>query len=258
MPGSAWSPTAAGSTSRRTFASRRWIRRACWRRSTPAQVDGYATSLPFTTEAVVKDKAVMLASAVERRARSAAVRLWSRLHAPRHCTKQREKCVRVTRALAAANKLHRGEAGRGARHPAEALREDGPGTCSPPPGRSVSQAHAKDIRVTIPGLEHSQKVSLEAKLLEPKDALKSFDGLYTDEFVKVEAMYSATIGSHPLRICRSRDPAGQGHAAAQRRSCWPASRRNRARSGWRRSTRWPICRCAHSSTSMWCPTRATR
>ena len=50
--------------------------------------------------------------------------------------------------------------------------------------KTVAQAHAKDIRVTVPGLEHSQKVSLEAKLLEPKDALKSFDGLYTDEFVR--------------------------------------------------------------------------
>ena len=48
----------------------------------------------------------------------------------------------------------------------------------------VAQAHAKDIRVTVAGLENSQKVSLEAKLLEPKDALKSFDGLYTDEFVQ--------------------------------------------------------------------------
>jgi hypothetical protein len=45
-------------------------------------------------------------------------------------------------------------------------------------------AHAKDIRVTVRQLENSQKVSLDAKLLEPKDALKSFDGLFTDEFVK--------------------------------------------------------------------------
>jgi hypothetical protein len=48
----------------------------------------------------------------------------------------------------------------------------------------TQQAHAKDIRVKIPQLVNSQKVSLEAKLLEPKDALKSFDGLFTDEFVK--------------------------------------------------------------------------
>ena len=34
-PGSAWSPAAAGSTSSRTSASRRWIRPACWRRCRP-------------------------------------------------------------------------------------------------------------------------------------------------------------------------------------------------------------------------------
>ncbi|HEX5959479.1 MAG TPA: hypothetical protein VFY92_12595, partial [Hyphomicrobiaceae bacterium] len=45
-------------------------------------------------------------------------------------------------------------------------------------------AHAKDIRVTKAMLENSQKVSLVAKLLDPKDALKSFDDLFTDEFVK--------------------------------------------------------------------------
>jgi hypothetical protein len=48
----------------------------------------------------------------------------------------------------------------------------------------VAAAHARDLRVTVPGLEHSQQVSLEAKLLEPKDALAKFDGLTTDEFVR--------------------------------------------------------------------------
>jgi len=50
--------------------------------------------------------------------------------------------------------------------------------------KTVSQAHARDLRVTVPGLTHSQQVSLEAKLLESKDELKSFDGLYTDEFIR--------------------------------------------------------------------------
>ena len=49
---------------------------------------------------------------------------------------------------------------------------------------TVAQAHARVVRVSVPGLDHSQKVSLEAKLLEPKDALTNFDGLYTDEFVR--------------------------------------------------------------------------
>jgi hypothetical protein len=33
-------------------------------------------------------------------------------------------------------------------------------------------------------LENSQKVSLGAKLLEAKDVVKSFDGLFTDEFLR--------------------------------------------------------------------------
>ena len=38
--------------------------------------------------------------------------------------------------------------------------------------------------MTVPQLENSQKVSLDAKLLDPKDALKSYDGLFSDEFVR--------------------------------------------------------------------------
>ena len=37
---------------------------------------------------------------------------------------------------------------------------------------------------SLKGLENAEKVSLEAKLLKPEDALKSYDGLYTDEYVK--------------------------------------------------------------------------
>lgn len=48
----------------------------------------------------------------------------------------------------------------------------------------VQSAHAKDVRITVPQLEHSQKVSLDAKLLAPNDALKSFDDLFTDELAK--------------------------------------------------------------------------
>jgi hypothetical protein len=48
----------------------------------------------------------------------------------------------------------------------------------------AQKAHAKDIRVTMLQLENSQKVSLAAKLLDPKDALQSWDGLFSDEFVR--------------------------------------------------------------------------
>jgi hypothetical protein len=48
---------------------------------------------------------------------------------------------------------------------------------SPPPAvlatawQVVSKAHANDIKVPVVGLDNSQKVSLEAKLLDPKDTL---------------------------------------------------------------------------------------
>ena len=48
----------------------------------------------------------------------------------------------------------------------------------------ASKAHALDARITIESLTNSQRVSLEAGLLDPKDALSSFDGLFTDEFLR--------------------------------------------------------------------------
>ena len=146
-------------------------------------VDGFATSLPFTTEAVVKGKAIMLASGASDAPDLLPFAYGLIYTRPDMCTKQRDKCVRVTRALAAANQIHPGEAGRGAGDPKKRFDKMDQQVLAAA-WKTVAQAHAKDLRVTVPGLEHSQKVSLEAKLLDPKDALKSFDGLYTDEFVK--------------------------------------------------------------------------
>jgi NitT/TauT family transport system substrate-binding protein len=146
-------------------------------------VDGYATSLPFTTEAVVKGSAVMLASAVSDAPDLLPFAYGLVYTRPDTCTKQREKCVRVARALAGATAFI-------AAQPAAALdllkkRFDkmDPAVLAAA-WQVVAAAHAKDVRVTVPGLEHSQQVSLEAKLLESKDALTKFDGLYTDEFVR--------------------------------------------------------------------------
>lgn len=146
-------------------------------------IDGYATSLPYTTEAVVKGDAVMLASAVSDAPDLLPFAYGLVYTRPDTCTKAREKCVRVARALADANRFI-------LEQPADALallkkrfeRMDAAVLAAAWP--IVAKAHARDLRVTIPGLEHSQQVSLEAKLLEPKDALTKFDGLYTDEFLR--------------------------------------------------------------------------
>jgi NitT/TauT family transport system substrate-binding protein len=146
-------------------------------------VDGYATSLPFTTEAVVKGSAVMLASAVSDAPDLLPFAYGLVYTRPDTCVKQREKCVRVARALAGATAFINAQ-------PAAALDllkkrfDKMDAAVLAAAWQVVSAAHAKDVRVTVPGLEHSQQVSLEAKLLERKDALTKFDGLYTDEFVR--------------------------------------------------------------------------
>jgi ABC-type nitrate/sulfonate/bicarbonate transport system substrate-binding protein len=146
-------------------------------------IDGFATSLPFTTQAVVKGSAVMLASAVTDAPDLLPFAYGLVYTRPDMCTKSREKCVRIVRALAAANKFILDK-------PDEALgilkkRFDkmDPAVLAAA-WQVVSKAHAGDIRIPVAGLENSQKVSIEAKLLDPKDTLKDFDGLHTAEFLR--------------------------------------------------------------------------
>ncbi len=146
-------------------------------------IDGYATSLPFTTQAVMKGSAVMLATAVTDAPDLVPFAYGLIYSRPELCREQREKCARMARAMKGAAQFIQEK-------PNEALEllKKRFSTMDPQllaaAWKVVASAHAKDIRVTVPGLENSQKVSLEAKLLEPKDALKSFDGLYTDEFLR--------------------------------------------------------------------------
>jgi NitT/TauT family transport system substrate-binding protein len=146
-------------------------------------LDGFATSLPFTTQAVMKGSAVMLASAVTDVPDLLPFAYGLVQTKPETCQQQREKCVRIVQALRNANKMITDR-------PNEALELLKKRFANMDPAllaeafKVVSAAHAKDVRVTVPGLEHSQKVSLEAKLLKPEDALKSYDGLFTDEFTK--------------------------------------------------------------------------
>lgn len=146
-------------------------------------IDGYATSLPFTTQAVVKGSAVMLASAVSDVPDLLPFAYGLLYTRPDMCTKEREKCVRMVRALAATNAFI-------IEKPDEALNlvrkrfEKIDPVLLKEAWQVVVKAHAKDLSVSTASLDNSQKVSLEAKLLEPKDALQNFDGLFTDEFLR--------------------------------------------------------------------------
>ena len=94
-------------------------------------------------------------------------------------------CARMARAYAGAAKIIQEKPAEALETPEEALRQDGSGAARPPPGRWCPKAHAKDIRVTRRrGSRTRRRSASRPKLLEPKDALKSFDGLYTDEFLR--------------------------------------------------------------------------
>ncbi|MGA7490136.1 MAG: ABC transporter substrate-binding protein [Xanthobacteraceae bacterium] len=146
-------------------------------------IDGYATSLPYTTEAVLKGSAVMLASAVSDAPDLLPFAYGLVYTRPDTCTKAREKCARLVRALAAANRFMHEDPDAALALLRKRFDRMDAGVLAAA-WRTVAQAHARDLRVTVPSLTHSQQVSLEAKLLAPKDALAKFDGLYTDEFVQ--------------------------------------------------------------------------
>jgi len=147
-------------------------------------IDGYTTSMPFTTQGIMKGEAVMLASAAQNDAPDLIPFAYGLLIAkPETCQTNREKCARVVRALAAATKLIREE-------PDKALETVRPRFKDVDPALLASAwkiivgSYAKDLRVDVRGLANADKINLEAKLLDPKDKLKSYDGLATDEFVR--------------------------------------------------------------------------
>ena len=66
-------------------------------------IDGFATSLPFTTQAVVNGSAIMLASGVSDAPDLLPFDYCLVYTRPETCREKREKCARVARAVAGAN-----------------------------------------------------------------------------------------------------------------------------------------------------------
>jgi ABC-type nitrate/sulfonate/bicarbonate transport system substrate-binding protein len=147
-------------------------------------IDGYTTSMPFTTQAIAKGAAVMVASSTfdaPELLPFAYAMVYTR---PDFCTQKRDVCARVARAYLGAAKM--------IQEKPDVVFETilKPRFAKLDPAllaaawKVAQTAHAKDIRVTKQQLVNSQKVSLDAKLLDPKDAVTSYDDLFTDEFVK--------------------------------------------------------------------------
>ncbi len=146
-------------------------------------VDGFATSLPFTTEAVVNGSAVMFASAAQGAAPDLIPFPYGIIMTkPETCANNREKCVRVVRALAAANRMIHDEPDKALQILSNRFKQMDPAVLAAA-WKTVHQAHATDLHVTEAVLATGEKVNLEAKLLDPKDKVSSYDGLYTDQYL---------------------------------------------------------------------------
>ncbi len=103
---------------------------------------------------------------------------------PEVCKEKRDLCARMARAYAGAAKMIQEKPDEVFEKILKKRFEKMDPMLLAEAWKVAQKAHAKDIRVTVQQLENSQKVSLDAKLLDPKDALKSYDGLFTDEFLR--------------------------------------------------------------------------
>ena len=147
------------------------------------QVDGFTTSMPYTTQAIMGGNAVMLASAALGDAPELLPFAYGLVYTkPETCKASPDKCRRVVRALAGAIEMIRTK-------PDEALNILRPRYKEIDPAllesawKVVAPGHPKDLRIPVVALANSEKVSIDAKLLDPKDKLSSYDGLYTDEYL---------------------------------------------------------------------------
>ena len=146
-------------------------------------IDGYATSMPFTTQAIVKGSAVMLAR--PRAMRPICVPFaYGLVYAKPETCRDSARCARAWRARwqapqnsSARNRPRRwrscASASTGSiREMLNAAWQVGvEGACA---GRAGHHRGAGELAARQP----------RGRILAEKDALKSFEGLYTDEFLR--------------------------------------------------------------------------
>jgi NitT/TauT family transport system substrate-binding protein len=147
-------------------------------------VDGFATSLPYTTEPVLKGMAKMFASAPGGIAPDMIPFPYGIIMArPQTCKDNPDKCRRMVHALAAANKMIHDEPDKALDILSKRFSKMDQAVLKAA-WKTVSGAHATDLRVTQKVLETGDKMNVEAKLLKPEDQVKSYDGLFTDQYLK--------------------------------------------------------------------------
>jgi ABC-type nitrate/sulfonate/bicarbonate transport system substrate-binding protein len=148
------------------------------------QIDGFAQSLPWTLVPVVDGSAVVIASGpdgdppgIEPFAHNLV------LARPETCVKRKSVCDKVGHVYAEAMRfIHE--------HPAEALAvlQKRFTTIDPnilaPAFEEMRKATPATPIVSKAAIENAEIYSIDAGLMKPADKLPSYDGLYTDAFVR--------------------------------------------------------------------------
>jgi ABC-type nitrate/sulfonate/bicarbonate transport system substrate-binding protein len=148
------------------------------------QIDGYATSLPFTTQSVLQGDTVMIASGPNGDLPNYTPTDYAVLYTrPELCQKERPKCEKMAHAFKAANAFINDKPDQTWEILKKRFAQMDPKLLQAA-WDVAKKAHPRDVSVNVPALDNSQKFSLDAGLLEAKDTLKDFTGLYTDEYVK--------------------------------------------------------------------------
>jgi NitT/TauT family transport system substrate-binding protein len=148
------------------------------------QIDGFAMSMPWPIGPVLDGHATLIASGADGDpADMAPFGQATFIVKPETCEKRKSVCVKMGRALAeAVGYLHD--------HPAETLALLKKRFASL--DDKVLAAGFEQVRKAAPrppivvrgAFENGERYSIEAGLLKEEDKLKSYDGLYTDEYVK--------------------------------------------------------------------------
>jgi ABC-type nitrate/sulfonate/bicarbonate transport system substrate-binding protein len=147
-------------------------------------IDGYTTATPFTTQGVLKGSAVMFASAARGDAPDLLPFAYDLVETKAEtCHTDPEKCIRVVRAFAAANRMIHDQPDQALAILRNRFKDMDPALLAAA-WKVVSPAMATDLHVPVDGLANSEKVSIEAKLLDPKDKLQSYDGLWTNDYIR--------------------------------------------------------------------------
>lgn len=147
-------------------------------------IDGYAASLPWTTQALARGDAVMLASGprgdLPEYTPSAYIVVATR---PGVCQERRAVCERMARSFKAAAAFINDKPDAALELLKKRFRQMDPALVAA--AFEVSRAATpRDVRVTAKSLDNSQQFNVNAGVLKAEDLLKSYDGLFTDEFVR--------------------------------------------------------------------------